>query len=101
MAKAESFRTANSALKSAWQQSGVVKSVKWYTSEKDTVCQYCQAMDGKSIPVGDNLFENGASLTVGTGDEAQTMSHDYGDVGAPPLHPNCMCFIRPDEISID
>jgi hypothetical protein len=101
VARTESFRTANSALKSAWQQSGVVKTVKWYTSEKDTVCAYCQAMDGKSIPIDDDFFKNGASLTVGEGDSAQTMSLDYGDVGAPPLHTNCQCMIRPDEISID
>jgi HK97 family phage portal protein len=100
VAKTESFRTANDALKTAWQQSGVVKTVKWYTSEKDTVCPYCQGMDGKTIPVDDNFFENGASLTVGAGEDAQTMTLDYGDVGAPPLHPNCMCMIRPDEIEI-
>lgn len=100
VAKTESFRTANSALKTAWQQSGVVKTVRWYTSEQANVCPFCQAMDGKVISINDNFFENGASLTVGEGDNAKTMSLDYGDVSAPPLHPNCMCFIRPEDVSL-
>ncbi len=100
VAKTESFRAANDALKSAWKQSGVVKTVKWYTSQTSNVCPFCQAMDGKTIGIDDNFFENGASLTVGEGDDAKTMSLDYGDVSAPPLHPNCMCFLRPEEISI-
>jgi HK97 family phage portal protein len=100
VAKTESFRTANDALKSAWQQSGVVKTVKWYTSQTSNVCPFCRAMDGKTVGIDDNFFENGASLTVGEGDDAKTMSLDYGDVSAPPLHPNCMCFLRPEDVSI-
>jgi HK97 family phage portal protein len=101
VAKTESFRTANSALKSAWQQSGVVKTVRWYTSEKDNVCPYCLSMDGKVISIDDDFFKNGDSLTVGEGDEAKTMSLDYGDVSAPPLHVLCACFIRPQDVSLD
>jgi HK97 family phage portal protein len=100
VAKTESFRTANGALKEAWKQSGVVKTVRWYTSETSKVCPFCQAMNGKTVGIDQNFFENGESLTVGEGDDAKTMSLDYGDVGAPPLHPNCMCFLRPDEISM-
>lgn len=98
-AKTESFRTANTALKETWQQSGVVKTLKWYTASNP--CPFCAEMDGKIIGIDDNFFDSGESLTVGEGDSAQTMSLDYGDVGAPPLHPNCMCFVRPDEVSLD
>jgi HK97 family phage portal protein len=99
VAKTESFRTANSALKEAWQQSGVVKTVKWYTANNP--CPFCQAMNGKVISIDDNFFSNGDSLTVGQGEDAQNMSFDYGDVGGPPLHPNCMCFLRPEDVSIE
>ena len=99
VAKTESFRTANSALKSAWQQSGVVKTVKWYTASQDP-CPFCLSLNGKVVSIDQNFFNNGDSITVGEGDEAKTMSLDYGDVGAPPLHPNCFCFIRPEEVSI-
>ena len=78
-AKTEAFRTSNTALKSAWQQSGVVKSVKRYTANDP--CPFCRAMEGKTIPVDQNFLENGDSLTVGEGENAQTMSLDYGDVG--------------------
>jgi hypothetical protein len=98
VAKTESFRTANDALKTAWQQSGVVKTVRWYTATSP--CPFCSDMEGKIISVDDNFFDNGDSLTVGEGDDAQTMSLDYGDVGGPPLHPNCMCFIRPEDVEI-
>lgn len=98
VAKTESFRTANDALKTAWQESGVVKTVKWYTANNP--CDYCAAMSGKTISVDDVFFKEGDTLTVGEGDNAQSMTMSYGDVGFPPLHPHCMCFIRPDEVAI-
>jgi len=100
VAKTESFRTANDALKTAWKQSGVVKTVRWYTSELPNVCPFCLAMNGKTIGIDDNFFKNGDSLTVDDNGTDKTMSLDYGDVGAPPLHPLCACFIRPEEIGI-
>jgi HK97 family phage portal protein len=99
VAKTESFRTANSALKEAWKQSGVVKTIKWYTSSSNP-CPFCQELNGKVISIDQNFFNNGDSITVGEGDEAKTMSLDYGDVPAPPLHPNCMCVARPEDVSI-
>jgi len=100
VAKTESFRAANSALKSAWQQSGVVKTVRWYTSGLDNVCDLCQSMDGKTISIDDNFFSEGDTLTVGEGDDAQSMTMDYGDVENPPLHCSCCCMIRPQDVSI-
>jgi HK97 family phage portal protein len=100
VSKTEAFRTTNMALKTAWQQSGVVKTIKWYTSSAEP-CPFCLAMNGKVISIDQNFFNNGDSLTVGEGDDAKTMSLDYGDVGSPPLHPQCQCVARPEEISID
>ena len=100
VAKTESFRTTNDALKTAWKQSGVVKTVRWFTSALSNVCDYCQEMNGKTIGIDDVFFKNGDSFTTGEGENAKTMSLDYGDVGAPPLHPLCACFVRPAEVSI-
>jgi SPP1 gp7 family putative phage head morphogenesis protein len=100
VAKTEAFRTTNAALKETWKQSGVVKTVRWYTSEKGNVCPYCQELNGKTISVDDNFFNEGDSLTVGEGDDAQTMTFNYGDVESPPAHPLCACFLRPDEVSL-
>lgn len=99
IAKTEAFRTSNMALKAAWQQSGVVKTVKWYTSSSDP-CPFCKELDGKVISVDQNFFNQGDSMTVGEGDDAQTMSLDYGDVSSPPIHPNCMCLLRPEDVTI-
>ena len=100
LSKTEAFRTTNAALKSAWQQSGVVKTIKWYTTSTEP-CDFCQQMNGKVIGIDQNFFNNGDSLTVGEGDNAKTMSLDYGDVGAPPLHPNCACIARPETVSLN
>jgi HK97 family phage portal protein len=100
VAQTEAFRTTNAALKETWKQSGVVKTIKWHTAENEAVCPYCQAMDGKVISIDQNFFDAGQTLSVGEGDDAQTMTMDYGDVGAPPLHPNCRCFARPEDVAI-
>jgi SPP1 gp7 family putative phage head morphogenesis protein len=101
VATTESFRSANSALKTAWQQSGVVKTVRWYTAEDQKVCPFCSTMDGKTIPIDDVFFKNGDSLSATDANGAEhSMTLDYGDVSFPPLHVSCRCFIRPDQISI-
>jgi HK97 family phage portal protein len=100
VATTEAFRTTNLALKETWKQSGVVKTIKWHTAENEAVCPYCQAMDGKIISIDQNFFDEGQTLSVGEGDDAQTMTMDYGDVSAPPLHPFCKCFARPEDVSL-
>ena len=98
IAKTESFRAANWANKTAWQQSGVVKTVKWYTAEDDKVCEYCQEQDGKEIAIDDNFYDAGDTIKGSDGGE---MTADYGDIGGPPLHPDCRCYMRPEDISIE
>jgi len=74
--------------------------VRWYTSALSNVCTYCQAMDGKTITIEQNFFNAGDTFTAGEDGNEKTMTFDYGDVGAPPLHVLCACFIRPDSVSI-
>jgi len=63
IAKTESFRAANWANKVAWQQSGVVQTVRWYTSEQDNVCEYCQAMADKgAVDINDNFADAGDKI---------------------------------------
>jgi HK97 family phage portal protein len=99
LAKTEAFRTSNMALKSAWQQSGVVKTVKWYTSS-GSPCPFCLNLDGKVVSVDSNFLDFGQTMTVGDGEDAKTYTADYGEISTPPLHPNCMCFVRPEDVSI-
>jgi HK97 family phage portal protein len=97
IAKTEAFRSANWANKEAWLQSGVVKTVKWYTAEDDHVCEFCKMQDGKEIEINENFYNAGDTIK---GAEGGFMTANYGDIEAPPLHPDCRCYIRPEHISI-
>ena len=97
VARTESFAAANSATKEAWKETGVVKTIKWYTADDEMVCDYCGDMSDTEIDISDNFFNKGDSITAGD----NSMSLDYDDVDAPPLHVNCRCYIRPNEVSIE
>ena len=98
VARTESVRVANMTTKTAWQQTGVVKSMKWYTANDAEVCVYCDQMDGKVESIDANFFNQGDEIQ---GSDESTMTADYSDIGGPPLHPNCRCYIRPEDISTD
>jgi HK97 family phage portal protein len=84
IAQTESYRATNFANLNAWQQSGVVKTVVWYTMEDGAVCAECAPLDGKEVSTGADFF-----------------TASYGDGNQPPLHPRCRCGMRPQEISIE
>lgn len=98
VARTETFRIANDATKEAWKATGVVKTIKWYTAKDDGVCAFCAAQSGKTISIDSNFYDEGDEVK-GTDDTKMTV--DYSDVGAPPLHVSCRCYISPDEISIE
>jgi SPP1 gp7 family putative phage head morphogenesis protein len=95
VARTEVVRVSNMANKAAWQDAGTVKTVMWYTSEKDNVCVFCSDMNGEIIDVSKDFFDKGDDYTV----DGQSMSMDYSAIGGPPLHPNCGCYIRPDSFT--
>lgn len=96
VSKTEVVAVSNMANKDAWKEAGSVKTVKWYTSEKDNVCDFCRAMNGKTIDIDVNFFDKGQTFTVtDAAGEKQSMDMDYSAIGGPPLHPQCGCFIRP------
>jgi SPP1 gp7 family putative phage head morphogenesis protein len=84
IAKTESYRAANWANREAWAQSGVVKSLMWYTAEDERVCAYCNELDGTVVGIEDKFFND-----------------TYSDGEIPPRHPDCRCYVRPETISID
>ncbi len=93
VAKTETFRVGNYATKEGWKQTGVV-TIKWYTAMDGDVCPFCEQENGKIISIENNFYDQGDNLTV----DGQTMSLDYSDVGAPPLHVNCRCYVRPEDV---
>jgi SPP1 gp7 family putative phage head morphogenesis protein len=60
-----------------WQKSGVVKSIKWLTSEDEKVCVVCEENDSRSVPIGQPF--------------------PSGDL-YPGAHPNCRCVVVVDEL---
>lgn len=84
IAKTESYRAANWANREAWAQSGVVKTLTWYTAEDDRVCPYCQELDGVEVGIESKFFTD-----------------TYSNGETPPRHPDCRCYLRPGEINIE
>ena len=97
VARTETFRVANEANRTAWKESGVVKDLKWYTADDERVCPYCGPQHGKIVAIDRNFFDKGDTIS---GSDDSSLLADYGDISAPPLHPNCRCYIRPENISI-
>lgn len=95
VAKTEAFRVANFSTKEAWKQTGVVKEVKWYTAKDEMVCPFCSVQDGEVVGIEENFYDKGDTVE---GADDQTMDVTYSAVEAPPLHPNCRCYIRPETI---
>ena len=98
VARTETFRIANEATRQAWKQTGVVKTIKWYTAVDERVCNWCGSMHGKIVKIEKAFFNKG---DVVTGLDGKELKVDYSAVYAPPLHTNCRCYTRPDEIEVN
>jgi len=96
VARSESFYIANKASREAYIQSGVVKTVRWYTAEDERVCEFCGPMHGRTIDVKGTFFKKG---DVMEGSQGGSLTLDYRAIDVPPLHTSCRCFIRPSEIN--
>lgn len=97
-AQTETSYAANEANKEAYKQSGVVKTIRWYTSMDERVCEFCGPLNGKIIDVEGDFFKRGEPVH---GSDGGILSTDYRTIDVPPLHPNCNCFIRPETIELD
>ncbi len=97
IAKTVSYQASNLANKRAWQQSGVVKSLKWLTAEDADICEFCAALDGKIIGVSSNFLKRGETIR---GKDGAIMS-TAKDIETPPLHDGCRCYCRPESVSLD
>ena len=83
----------------AWLQSGVVAAKEWFTAGDERVCPGCMDMHGKRIPLEDNFFDKGETLTVDRGDKpAYKLKFSYEDIPGCPLHVSCRCVLLPVRI---
>jgi len=102
VAQTESFYIANKANQIAYKASGVVKTMRWYTAEDERVCPFCGPQHGRVIGVTETFFKKGDSLTaIDETGKLSTINLKYRTIDVPPLHTNCRCFVRPEEISIE
>lgn len=97
VARTETFRVANKANKEAWKKTGVVKTIKWFTAADERVESFCRALHGKVIDIEENFFNIGDTVE---GEDGKTLTVDFADVEAPPLHVNCRCTTRPENVEV-
>lgn len=97
LAHTESFYLANKGSLEAYLQSGVVKTIRWYTSEDERVCEFCQPLNGEIVDVNETFYDKGQTVT---GRDGGILNLDYRAMDVPPLHPNCNCFVRAEKIEV-
>jgi hypothetical protein len=71
-----------------WRETGVVEGVVWKSSSD--ACEFCMAMDGEEVDLGESFFELGDVMFV----EGKSMHFDYRPIDGPPLHPGCRCALK-------
>jgi len=97
VARTESVYIANEGSREAYKQSGVVNTMRWYTAEDELTCEFCEPMNGEVIGIDEAFFAKGETVVGRDGGRLDT---SYRRMDVPPLHPNCRCLIRPEDIDI-
>lgn len=91
IAQTESAFTQSFADVSAWKQSGIVESKKWYTAEDERVCVFCGHQHGTIISLEKDFYKVGDKLEV----DGQTLNFKYANIQGAPLHVRCRCVLIP------
>lgn len=90
IARTETINAANRGQQEAWaqlQREGTLSpdtGKEWITTPDDRRCDYCRAMDGQIVPIGEPFI-----------------SARYGRVMQPALHPRCRCAMGAAKVKID
>ena len=99
IARTESARALEAGQEQSWRESGVVAAKVW--DANGDACPFCLDMDGKILELGGAFFTvDGPDQTVDFEGKEITLPHNYTDVMAPPLHPNCRCTLQPQLIEL-
>jgi len=91
IARDQSARAYVYGNKKSWEDAKVPKK-QWITA--GGCCELCDAMAerfNKPIPIDQNFFNLGDTMTVGT----RQYVFDYAPIDGPPVHPCCRCDIIP------
>lgn len=93
IARTETKRALEAGRRASYQETGV-KRLQW-VADPDA-CEFCKSFDGKIVAVEGELFaRSDDGQVIGTEGGTMALVPGFGDVGHPPLHPNCTCFIIP------
>ncbi len=88
IARTETDRAQNAGRQLQLEQAGAKRKV-WKANPG--ACEFCQALDGKTIDVGEDFFKRGDTFSAEVDGKERTLKLDYSDTPHPPLHPNCLC----------
>ncbi len=94
IARSEVIRAANAGAEEAYLQSGVVTEKEWIVSRDLRLCPYCEPMAGRRVVVGFAYFQQGDVLQ-NPDFPNQSLTLDYENIFAPPLHVQCRCTLAP------
>lgn len=89
IARTESTRAMTHGQKEMLKATKLVKSLVWRASPD--CCDFCQAIDGKTVGVEEDFFKRGDVIEAG----GNKLSINYENVGVPPCHVNCRCSVDP------
>jgi SPP1 gp7 family putative phage head morphogenesis protein len=101
IARTEVIRASNYGAEAGYIQSGVVQYKEWLTAKDERLCPWCNSMNGKRVGVAETFVaKNDWVLILDPKDESgrtvlDALKNTYGDIKAPPLHPNCRCTLVP------
>jgi phage portal protein BeeE len=60
----------------------------WNVSNSEK-CEFCQAMDGRRVPLNEAFIEKGGIIV---GKDGGVFVNDFVAMDTPQAHPNCMCY---------
>jgi len=75
IARTEVMRASNESRLLAYEQSGVVNKVRWYTAVDERRCNFCASLHNKAVKIGKEFSK---------------------DIKAPPAHVGCRCVLLPE-----
>lgn len=90
IARTEAHKAVNQGVTEGYYQAGV-KKVQWRIRDAGA-CQYCRAMNGTIIEIGQSFVPRGGTIE---GEDGGEYLNDYDDIKYADAHPNCRCELVP------
>lgn len=89
IAESETTRAFSAGQKRAFDDSPFTSGYEWVCGSEP--CPFCESLGGKIVDKDEGFLELGGTLTVGDA----SYTNDYEAVEHPPLHPACICYLKP------